>query len=79
VPTGELRDSPAMDVVRERIPERTYEERLAAYADTLRRLNALGICGAHVMLGRPELFDVLDELEARGARHTTRSPGGVRR
>ena len=32
VPTGELREAPAMDLVRERVPERTRAERLDAYA-----------------------------------------------
>ena len=32
----------------------------------MRRLNALGVTGAHVMLGWPWLLDELEELEARG-------------
>jgi predicted amidohydrolase YtcJ len=66
VPTGELREAPAMALVRERVPERTRAQRLDAYAETLRRLNALGICGAHVMLGKAWLFEDVAELEARG-------------
>ena len=66
VPTGELREAPAMELVRARVPERTRAERLDAYAATLRRLNALGLTGGHVMLGRPGLLDDVDELEARG-------------
>ncbi len=65
-PTGELREAPAMDVVRGLVPERTRAERLDAYALTLGRLNALGLTGGHVMLGMPELFDDVAELEARG-------------
>lgn len=66
VPTGELHEAPAMDLVRERVPERTRAERLDAYAATLRRLNALGLTGGHVMLGMPALCDDVAELEARG-------------
>ena len=66
VPTGELREPPAMELVRERVPERTRAQRLDAYAETLRRCNALGLTGGHVMLGMPALFDDVAELEARG-------------
>ena len=66
LPTGELREPPAMDLVRERVPERTRAERLDAYAETLRRMNALGLTGGHVMLGLPALYDDVAELEARG-------------
>ncbi len=66
VPTGELREAPAIDLVRERVPERTRAERLDAYAETLRRMAALGLTGGHVMLGMPALFDDIAELEARG-------------
>jgi len=66
VPTGELREAPAMELVRARVPERTRAERLDAYAATLRRLGALGLTGGHAMLGHPGLFDDLDALEERG-------------
>jgi len=66
MPTGELREPPAMDLVRRLVPERTRTDRLDAYAVTLRRLNALGLTGGHVMIGAPALFDDVDELEARG-------------
>jgi predicted amidohydrolase YtcJ len=65
-PTGELREAPAMDLVRAHVPERTHAQRLDAYAQTLRRMNALGLTGGHVMLGNPGLFDDVAELEARG-------------
>ena len=55
-----------MELVLEQVPERTRAERLDAYAETLRRLNALGLTGGHVMLGHPGLFDDVEELEARG-------------
>jgi len=66
IPTGELREPPAMELVRERVPERTRAQRLDAYAETLRRCNALGLTGGHVMLGMPALYDDVAELEARG-------------
>ena len=65
-PTGELREAPAMELVRARVPERTRAERLDAYAASLRAMNALGLTGGHVMLGWPWLLDELDD--ARGAR-----------
>ena len=66
VPTGMLREAPAMALVEGHVPSRTHAERLDAYAESLRRLNALGITGAHVMLGWPWLFDDVETLEARG-------------
>ena len=65
-PTGELREAPAMELVIEQIPERTRAQRLDAYAQTLRRFNALGLTGAHVMLGNPALFEDVAELDERG-------------
>jgi predicted amidohydrolase YtcJ len=52
--------------VRAHVPQRSQAERLDAYGAGLRRLNALGLTGGHAMLGRPELFDDLEALEARG-------------
>ena len=66
VPTGELREHEAIELVLGQVPERTHAERLDAYADSLRALNALGLTGGHVMLGWPWLLDDLDTLEARG-------------
>jgi predicted amidohydrolase YtcJ len=66
VPTGELREAAAMELVRAHVPERTREQRLDAYAATLRRMAALGLTGGHAMLGMPELYDDVAELEARG-------------
>jgi len=65
-PTGMLREAPAMRLVRDVVPERTWAQRLDAYAATLRRLNATGLTGAHVMLSFPDLFEVVEALEARG-------------
>ena len=65
-PTGMLREAAAMQLVATHVPARTRAERLDAYAASLRRLNALGLTGAHVMLGWPWLLDDIEELEARG-------------
>ena len=40
--------------------------RLDAYATTLRTLNRVGLTGAHVMIGTPELLDDVRALEERG-------------
>ncbi len=65
-PTGALLELGAMSLVRDAVPEWTRAERLDAYAGTLRALNAVGLTGAHVMLGEPALLDDVRELEARG-------------
>jgi predicted amidohydrolase YtcJ len=65
-PTGALLELGAMTLVRDSVPEWTRSERLDAYADTLRTLNSVGLAGAHVMLGDPELLDDVRELERRG-------------
>ncbi len=64
-PTGELREPAAMAIVDEVVPEPTDEERLARYHATQQRLNACGLTGAHVMVGSPQLYAVLHELEGR--------------
>lgn len=66
VPTGELRESGAIRLVARAIPEWTREQKLAAYRDTFRAMNAVGLTGAHVMIGDPELLETCRELEARG-------------
>jgi len=66
VPTGELRESPAMALVEAHVPELSRAEKLAATTATLRRLNAMGLTGVHEMIGTPEMLDDLDALEASG-------------
>jgi predicted amidohydrolase YtcJ len=66
VPTGELRESAAIGLVAEAVPRPSGEQLLAAYRDTFARMNAVGLTGAHVMIGSPELLDTCRELEARG-------------
>jgi len=65
-PTGMLREAAAMRLVRDAVPVPTWAQRLEAYAATLRRLNATGLTGAHVMLTPPDLFEAVEALEARG-------------
>ncbi len=65
-PTGELHERPAMDLVGDLVPERTPAQRLDAYAETLRRLNAFGLTGGHVMIGDPA--PLRPHRRARGAR-----------
>jgi predicted amidohydrolase YtcJ len=57
---------PAYSLVEDAIPQPTAEERLGWYRETFRAMNAVGLTGAHVMLGDPALFDTCRELEARG-------------
>jgi predicted amidohydrolase YtcJ len=66
VPTGELREMPAMDLVRRVIPKLTDDERLAKATSILRGFNAVGLTGLHAMNGNPGSFDLVRELEARG-------------
>ena len=65
-PTGALLENGAMDLVRDVVPAWTEAEALDAYAATLRALNRVGLTGAHVMVGDPELLDTCRALEARG-------------
>jgi predicted amidohydrolase YtcJ len=65
-PTGELRELSAQALVLAAAPERNAAELRADQAATLRRMNAVGLTGAHVMDGSPETFSLLRELEASG-------------
>jgi predicted amidohydrolase YtcJ len=66
VPTGELREPPAIRLVSRLIPPPTEAERQAEMAAIQRRLNAVGITGAHVMNGDPAILDDLRALETAG-------------
>jgi predicted amidohydrolase YtcJ len=66
VPTGELREGAAIDLVRSAMPELTAEDRYRLCAEALRRFAAVGITGAHGMDGDLETLDLLRELEGRG-------------
>lgn len=65
-PTGALLENGAMSLVREVVPAWSREEQLEAFAATLRAFNAVGLTGAHVMLGDPELLGAVRALEDRG-------------
>jgi predicted amidohydrolase YtcJ len=66
VPTGELREIPALDLVRAAIPPLTEFERYRLCAEQLSRLASVGLTGAHVMDGDLTTLDLLRKLEANG-------------
>jgi predicted amidohydrolase YtcJ len=66
VPTGELREAAAIDLVRSAIPELTPGRHYRLCAEQLRRLAAVGITGAHAMDGDLGTLGLLRELEANG-------------
>ena len=63
VPTGELRESGAQDLVLRAAPRLRWPELRARHVEQLQRLNALGLTGAHVMDGEPATHDLLRDLE----------------
>jgi predicted amidohydrolase YtcJ len=65
-PTGELRESGAMDLVRSAVPELTAEQEYQLCAQHLQRLAAVGLTGTHAMDGTLQSLDQLRELESRG-------------
>jgi predicted amidohydrolase YtcJ len=65
-PSGALLENAAMDLVNAVVPEWSDAQRLDAYASTMRRLNAVGLTGGHVMVGDPWLLDDVRALEERG-------------
>ncbi len=65
-PTGELRESAAVQLVQAAAPEPTPEQIYATAAGNLRRLAAAGITATHLMDGTLPRLDMLRELEANG-------------
>lgn len=65
-PTGELRETPAQDLVRAAMPAPTAEQRYARCVAAFRGWNALGLTGVHAMDGTPATLELLRELEGRG-------------
>ena len=63
VPTGELREPAAQDLVLRAAPRLRWPELRARHVEQLQRLNALGLTGAHVMDGEPATHDLLRDLE----------------
>lgn len=66
VPTGELREPTAYRLVLDALPAPPAAERRRRVRDVLRRLNAAGLTGAHVMDGGVQTHELLRELEAAG-------------
>lgn len=66
VPTGELRENGAIDLIRAEMPQPSAAQKYGWYVDNIKRWNALGLTGLHAMLGKPDLFDTMRELEAKG-------------
>jgi predicted amidohydrolase YtcJ len=65
-PTGELRESGAMALIRSVIPEPTPEQLYSMCAENLQRFAAVGLTGTHMMDGTLEWLELLATLEARG-------------
>jgi predicted amidohydrolase YtcJ len=63
VPTGELHEPGAQDLVLRAAPGLRWPEQRARHVECLQRMNALGLTGAHVMDGEPETLDLLRDLE----------------
>ncbi len=66
VPTGELLENAAMDLVRSVMPRLSEEQELDIYAQHFRNLAAAGITGTHAMDGTLEAVELYRKLEARG-------------
>ena len=66
VPTGELQEWGAKDLVRAKVPDLTEDELYAEIVAMLRRYNRLGLTTLHGMDGSPADFDLLRTLEANG-------------
>jgi predicted amidohydrolase YtcJ len=66
IPTGELRENGAINLVRAAIPVPTAAERYRWYVDAIRQWNAVGLTAIHAMDGTPATFDLLRELEGNG-------------
>ena len=63
VPTGELREGAAQDLVLRAGPRMRWPELRARHVEILGELNALGLTGAHVMDGDPATLELLRDLE----------------
>lgn len=66
VPTGELREPTAYNLVFAAAPAPSHDEERARLRDMFRRLAAVGLTGGAIMDGRDETVELLAELEARG-------------
>nr|WP_246345567.1 amidohydrolase [Conexibacter arvalis] len=66
VPTGELREPAAYELVLAASPQPTAAELRDEIAARLQRLHALGLTAVHVMDGSPSTYRLLAELEDEG-------------
>jgi predicted amidohydrolase YtcJ len=65
-PTGELRESAAIDLVYGAVPRISAEQEYELCAEHLRRLAAVGLTGTHAMDGNLQSLELLRQLESRG-------------
>ncbi len=66
VPTGELREPSAYQLVFDAAPAPSHDEDRDALRDMFRRLAAAGLTGGAIMDGKDATVDLLEELELRG-------------
>ena len=66
VPTGELREPSAYQLLFAAAPKATHDEQRDALRDMFRRLAATGLTGGAIMDGNVATVDLLAELEDRG-------------
>ncbi|MBO1900680.1 amidohydrolase family protein [Leucobacter weissii] len=66
LPTGELREPSAYQLVFGAAPAPSHEEERDGLRDMFRRLAAAGLTGGAIMDGRERTVEMLDELERRG-------------
>jgi predicted amidohydrolase YtcJ len=66
VPTGELQEHAAMQLVTSVVPEPDAKTRYRWFRDAFRRFNAVGLTGLHGMDGSPEELAIYRQLEENG-------------
>ena len=66
IPTGELQESGAMNLVRAAMPEPDATMRYGWYRDAFRRFSEAGLTSLHAMDGVPEDLEIYRQLEANG-------------
>lgn len=66
VPTGELREPSAYQLVFNAAPAPSHDEERDALRDMFRRLASVGLTGGAIMDGKPRTVDLIEELENRG-------------
>lgn len=66
IPTGELREPTAYNLLFDAAPKPSHEEERDALRDMFRRLAATGLTGGAIMDGKDRTVELLAELEQRG-------------